>query len=403
MRTILLVVLSSVSWSTSLAAQRLAVYGPASGGFVEVQPPMSQLQAVPAAIPPVLGYAAGPLLLPAAPPFGDCTFDNVLGHLWYSDGLTIAAMASPSVPPVAPLPAPVPIAPAVLAVTGRVTGMAIDGVTGVLFLCGLAGVVVGVLPNAAMPIVVPPFAIPWGTGPVSGLDWDGASGSLYAVDLAGVTYHFFPGGGPIGVPVAPPFVLPGPAGGVAIDRTLRPNAAGARPLFVAYGSQIVDVHDPQPVVFSGGVLGALGLAFLNAPAASPPNATCLCTGSTYPGPLFTTGPMTVGNAAFALGHGSLPPGFPMLFVFEVAGLVNTAHPWINAVGCGLGLVPGSAGLIVLTAIADPFGNAVLPLPLVGATLPVGTALYLQGATLCGADPVFGLVLTPTYTVYAASV
>lgn len=403
MRTLLVSVLLTLPLLSPLAAQRLAAYGPGNGAIVELQPPMNALQAVPAAIPPVLGYATVPIL-PAMPAFGDSTYDNVLGHHWFSDGLSLAAMPSPTIPPVGPVPPAVPISPAVLLITGGpVTGIAFDAVAGIMFLCGPVGPVVGVAPTPAMPIVVPPFAIPWVTGPIAGLDWDGATGTLLAVDVAGIVFTFFPGGGPVGAPVAPPFPLAAPAGDVAIDRTLRTNPAGFRPLYVAYGGSVVDIMDPQPTVFSAGPLATEGLAFLNFPAANPPNSTCLCPGTTYPGPLFTTGPMTVGNAAFGLGHGGLPPGFPMLFVFEVTGLSNLSYPWINAVGCGLGLVPGSPGLIPVGVTADGAGNAILPLGLVGPTLPLGTALYLQGATFCPGDPFLGLVFTALHTVYVASV
>lgn len=394
---------SLLSLLAPLAAQRLAVYGPTGGGIVEVQPPMNVLQAVPAAIPPLLGYATTPVL-PAMPGFGDASSDNLLGHVWFTDGLTLAAMASPSMPPTGPLPPPVAITAAVLAITGGpVTGIAFDAVTGVMFLCGPGGPIVGVLPTPPMPIVVPPFAIPWPTGPIAGLDWDGVSGSLFAVDLFGITYNFFPGGGPIGVPWAPAVPLPGPAGDVAIDRTLRTNQWGLRPLYVVAGFSVVDVYEQVPTVFSAGAVGE-GLAFLNVPAANPPNGSCLCTGTTWPGPLFVTGPMTIGNATFGLGHGGLLPGLPMLFVFDVAGNNNPNYPWINAVGCGLGLVLGSPGLIVLSAVADGAGNAVLPVPLTGPSLPLGTGpLFLQDLTICPADPVLGFVFSPMHTIYVAGV
>lgn len=401
MRTIVSTLLAC-SLLAPLGAQRLAVYGPIVGNFVEVQPPTWQLQAVEAAVPPVLGYATAPLL-PPMPPFGDATCDHIGGLLWYTDGLTLAAMPSPSVPPAGPVPPPVPIAPPVLAITGGpVTAIAYDSVAGVMFLSGPLGPIVGVLPNPAMPIVVQPFAIPWPTGPIAGLDWDGATGSLFAVDLPGIVYNFFPGGGPIGVPLAPPILLPAPAGDVAVDRTLRGNLTGARPIYVAFGTQVIDVNDPNPTLFSAGTL-AEGLAFLNFPASNPPNATCPCPGTSYPSPLLTTGPMTVGNPAFGLGHGGLPPGFPMLFLFEVGGLTNLAYPWFNAIGCGIGLLPGSAGIVTLSATADPAGNAIVPLNLAAPTLPLGTSLFMQALTFCAADPVFGLVFTPMSSIYVSSV
>lgn len=387
---------------TPLSAQRLAAYGPQTGGIVEIQPPMAALQAVPAAIPPILGYATAPAL-PAFPPFGDSTFDNVLGLHWYTDGNTFAAMPSPTIPAAAAPPPPFPLTPAVLAITlGPIAGIAIDSATGVMFLCNPVGVVVGVLPTPAMPIVVPSFFIAWPTAPITGLDWDGATGSLYAVDVAGTTYNFLPGGALLGAPIPPPFPLPATPGDIAIDRTLRLNSAGLRPLYVAYGSQIVDVNDPTPTVFSAGTISADGLAFLNFPGSEPPNASCICPGTTYPTPLTVNGPMTAGNGAFAVGYGGMPVGFPMLFLFEVTGLTNTTYPWINTVGCGLGLIPGSPGLVLLSGVAGPTGTATVPLNLGGPSLPLGTTLFLQGATFCAADPSFGLVFTPMSSLYVAA-
>ncbi|MBL9079692.1 MAG: hypothetical protein JNL08_19475 [Planctomycetes bacterium] len=386
-----------------VAAQRLVVYGPTSGGMVEVQPPMFVLQAVPAAIPPVLGYAALPPL-PALPGFGDSSFDNLRGHLWFSDGFTLAAMASPSVPPTAPPPPPVPLTPAVLAITGGpVTGIAFDPVGGVMFVCGPTSPIVGVLPAPGTPIVVPPFAIPWPTGPIAGLDFDASTGLLHAVDLFGVTYDCLVGGGAVSVPWAPPMPLPGPAGDVVIDRTQRNNQWGLRPLYVVAGWSVLDVREQVPTVFAGGALAGEGLAFVNFPASMPPTATCVCTGTGYPRPLFTTGPMTLGNATFGVGHGGLPPGLPMLFVFDVIGSVNPSYPWINAVGCGLGLLPGSPGLVPLSAVADAAGNAILSVPLTGPAMPLGTVLSLQSVTFCASDPVFGLVFTPFAALFVASV
>lgn len=389
-----------VSLLTPVAAQRLAAYGPTSAGIVELQPPTFMLQAVPAANPPLFGYSTLPVL-PAMPSFGDSTFDNVLGYHWFTEGVTLAAMPTPSFPPLGPVPGAFPISPGVLAITGGpVTGIALDPVANVMFLCGPVGSIVGVTPVPGMPVVVPPFPIPWPTGPIAGLEWDAVNGTVLAVDLFGIVYEMLPGGVGFAPPWAPAIPLPGPAGDIAIDRTLRLNPWGMRPLYVVAGFTVFDVREQVPVVFSAGVLSGEGLAFVNHPAASVPIGSCLCTGTTYPGPLFTTGPMTFGNATFGVGHGGLPPGFPMLFLFDLANN-NPNYPWINSVGCGLGLIPGSPAMIVMSALADGAGRAILPLPLLPPTMPLGMPMYLQNLTLCGADAALGLVFSPMHTLYVA--
>jgi len=403
MRTTCFAFLSLASLLGTAHAQRLAAYdqfGALVPTFSEMQPPVPIL---PAAIPPVAVYPAVPALPPAPGPAllppGDSTFDNLVGLHWFTNGAVLAAMPTPTFPPGGPVPAPIPIPPGVLAAIGGgpVTGIAISPlgpVAGpIMFLTGAAGIVVGCVAVPGLPVMVAPFPVPFLTGPITGLEWDGGTGSLWACDAAGVCYNFAIGGGPLAAPVPPPFALPAPAGDVAIDKTMRLNAFGARPLYVVAGPGVVEVTDPFAVPFPNGLALPQGLAFLDHPAANPPVGACLCPTTTFPKP-FTTGPMSVG-AAWGIGVGGLPPGWPVLFAFDFAFLPG--FPLINAVGCGLGL---TALPIVIGGIADPAGNAVLTLALVPPTLPLGAGpFYNQNFTLCPADTVLGLVLTPTQVVH----
>lgn len=397
MRTIPLCLLTSVLFPTGAIAQRLVAYDPALPMHAEYQPPTPVL---PAALPPVLMYPQAPALpvLPPAPPLypGDSTFDNVTGLHWYTNGAMIALQPTPSFPPAGPLFAPFPIPAAVLApLGGMVTGMAIDPLGGVLWLAGMPGIVLGVAPVPALPIVVPPFPLLFPTGPLSGLEWDGSTGALYAVDVAGVVYPFLPGGAPLGPPILPTVPAPLPAGDVAIDKTLRLNAVGLRPLYVVSGGMIYDTNDPFAVPMPPFSPLPLGLAFLDHPATQMPGGSCACPGGATP-VNFTTGPMASGNAAFAVGMTGLGPFGIGVFGFDT--VFNPLFPTVNLVGCPLGLIPGSPGIILGVALADAFGTATLPLPLL---YPVGAGpLQNQNFTFCTSDPL-GLVFAPMQTIYAA--
>ncbi len=347
---------------------------------------------------PVLPPPGGPVLVPP----GDSSFDNVVGCHYFTNGFLLAAMPTPAFPPAGPLPPPMPFPPPVLAAIGGgpVTGIAIDPLAGVLWVTGVPGLVVGVAPVPGMPILVPAFPLLFPTGPVSGLEWDGSTGTLWACDVAGVCYNFFPGGAPAAPPLAAPMPLPGPANDVAIDKTLRLNGLGLRPIYVVTGAVVLEINAPAMMPFPAGLPAAQGLAFLDHPAANPPVGTCLCPGTTFP-TQFTTGPMAAGNLGFGIGLGGMPAGWPVIWVFDVA-VFNPMFPVINAVGCGLGIIPGSPTLITFGGVADPFGNAVLPLPLVPPNLPLGAGpFYNQNATFCPTDPVLGLVITPMQTVYVS--
>lgn len=407
MRTTSLSCLLSAAFVCTAEAQRLAAYDPVAtmpgGAISEIQPPTPML---PGPVPPIGVYPTVPALPPVIGPAialpGDSGFDNLAGLHWYTNGLIIAAMPTPTFPPAIPVPAPFPVTPPVLAAIGGgpVTGLAYSSlgvVAGpILYLCGAPGIVIGVAAVPAMPVVVPPFPIPFLAGAATGLEWDGATGSLWACDAAGTCYNFMPGGAPLGPPVFPPIALPAPAGDVAIDKTLRVNGAGFRPLYVVAGPMMLDVLDPVVMPFPHGLAMPQGLAFMDHPAANPPVGTCLCPTTTYP-TIFTTSPMAIGNPAWGLGVGGMPPGWPVLFVFDFAFLPG--FPLINGVGCGLGL---TGAPIIMGVAADAFGNAVLSLSLTPPILPLGAGpFYNQNFTLCATDPVLGLVLTPTRSVYVS--
>lgn len=395
MRTSFLVPFAVLALHSLAPAQRLAAYMAGGPGFVENQPPVDIL---PAAAPPVAGYAAAPALPGVAPFGGDSTFSNLTGLHIFTNGAVLASMPTPTFPPAGVVLPPAPFPAAVLAAIGGgpVTGIAINPVAGVLFLCGAPGIVVGVGAPPAMPILVPPFPVPGVLPPpITGLEWDGATASLYAVNAAGITLNFAPGGALLGAPLAPPLALPAAAGDVAIDKTMRLNAVGLRPLYVVAGGLALDVRLPAPLPFPVPLPGAQGLAFLDHPASNPPLGACACPG--FAGPVnATNGPMAAGNAGWAIGMTGLAPFGFGIFAFDT--VFNPAFPIVNAVGCGLGLFPGSPSLIVGLTIADPAGNAVFPL---GLGVPLGSGpLYNQNVTFCPADPT-GFVFTPLQRIQAA--
>jgi len=400
MRHLTKIVLSGLTLPTlfcsSLHAQRLAAYTPAVGAIAELQPPVPML---PAAVPPVAVYPQVPAMPVIAAPAGDATFDNRAGYTWVTNGALMVAQPTPTFPPVVPVPPPFPIPAAVIAMIGGgpVTGIAYDVVGGIMWLTSAPGITIGCAPVAGMPVIVPAFPLAFLTGPITGLEWDAMTGTLIACDAAGVVYTYFPGGFPAAPPILPPGILPGMATDVAIDRTLRLNGFGLRPLYMVAGPGYYDVNAPLGPFVPTGPVPAQGLAFINHPAANPPVGTCLCPGTGFPTQA-TPGPMTAGNGAWGLGVGGLPPGWPVLFAFDFAFLPG--FPLVNAVGCGLGL---TALPIVIAVAADPAGNATLPLSLTPPVLPLGAGpFYNQNFTLCPADPVLGLVLTPTQSVYVSS-
>jgi hypothetical protein len=393
MRTTILCLLTGLALTTAATAQRLATYATAPGGFAEHQPPTAVL---PAPAPIIIVYPTAPVLplVPPAPPFfvpnGDSTFDNAVGVHWVTNGLVMASQPTPTFPPLAPLLPPFPIPPAVLAAIGGgpVTGIAINPIAGIMYLCGQVGPVIGVAPAPGMPILVPPFPIPFPTGPITGLEWDGITGTLYAVDGPGICYNFFPGGLPAAPPIVPPALFVAPTGDLAIDKTGSLNGVGLRSLYIVAGPVIFDVNMPAPIVFPSGPPMPNGIAFLDHPASVPPIGTCLCPGTGFPTQA-TSGVMSSGNGAFSLTNGGFPPGWPVVFCFD--GVFSPVFIPFPPSGCPLGLIPGSPSLIPILVVADALGNATLALPLL---YPVGTGpLYNQNLSFCPADPT-GFILSP---------
>lgn len=377
--------LAALCLAASTSAQRLVAHDPFGGLMAETQPPDT---IVPAPNPPFPVYPTVPVLPPPpAVAAGDATSNTITGITWFTNGMVLASMPSPSFPPAGPVLPPFPIAPPVLALLGGpVSGIALDPVAGILWLTS-GGPIVGVAPVPGTPVVVPPFALAFPTGILAGLEWDGLTGTLLAVDIGAVTYTFFPGGAMAAPPIVPPMVLPAPIGDVAIDKSGVANPAGVRSIWITGGPLYVDVMLAMGPIPTGVGPGS-GLAYLPRPASAPPLGACPC------GPLFvpawgTTGPMTAGNGAFALTLGGLPPGQIALFAFDFA--FNPAFPMINGVGCPLGLVIGSATMAVGAAFANPAGVAISPFGL--PPIPGLGPIYEQTFTLCPADPA-GFVLAP---------
>lgn len=398
MRTTLLTLSVCLALPTFAAAQRLAAYDPFVAAFTELQPPTTLL---PAPVGPVANYPsvpALPIVGPAVLQPGDSTWNGRQGFHWFCNGNLLAAQPSASFPPLGPLPvSPFPIAPAVLAMLGgAVSGIALDTPANVMYLCGFAGNVVGVLPVPGTPVVVPMFAPGFATGPITGLEYDSMSASLLSVDAAGIVYRFAVGGAPLAPPIVPPIPLPAPAGDVAIDKSGQVNGLGVRPIYVVAGGVVLDVTNPVPMPFPPGPAMNVGLAYMGHPAANPPVGTCACP-TFAPGPTqFATSVMSSGNAAWRIGVGGLPAGQLVIFGFDF--VFNPGFPVINSVGCGLGFFLGSPSLVTAAGFANAAGDALYPLPLV--VPPAFGPIYNQNFTFCPADA-RGFVVTPMQSIWAS--
>jgi len=387
MRTTLSLSLFLFAAAAPAVAQRVVAYDPFAGTLAETQPPTAIL---PALTPPQPAYPSVPVLpAPGAlvPVTADATTNTITGITWFTNGVLLASMPSPSFPAPGPVVPPFAIAPAVLAmVGGAVTGIALDPIANIMWLCGMPGVVVGVVPVPGTPVAVPPFPLLFPTGPLAGLEWDGMSGSLLAVDVAGIVYRFLPGGAPVAPPIVGGALAIGPAGDVAIDKSGIANAAGVRAIWVSFGPMAMDVTMPSPP-FPLGVPVAPGLAYLPRPASNPPVGGCAC-GAMLP--LWNhRGPMTAGNAGFGLSLSGLAPGQLTLFAFDF--VFNPAFPLINGSGCRLGLMVPSGTMVTAIAFANAVGVAGYPLPLFAP--PGFGPLYEQSFTTCAADPA-GFAVAP---------
>jgi hypothetical protein len=338
-------------------------------------------------------YPIAPALpmVAALVPAGDATFNGLTNRIWYSNGMMLASMPSPSFPFMAPALPPFPIAAAVMGLLGGpVTGIAIDPVGVVMYLSSAGGVVVGVTPIPGTPVVVPPFVLPFATGPITGLDYDSISGSLFAVDGGGTVYNFAVGGAPLAPPIGPA-ALPGIAGDVAIDKTGMLNPAGVRPIYVNSGGGAIDVTFAAAIPIPMGTAFPTGLAFLPRPAANS-LSSCPC-GGVLP-TWGATAPMASGQGAFGMRIGSLPPFTPVLMAFD--GAYNAALPIINGSGCPLGIFPGSTSISTFFALTDLAGNATWNLPLTFLPPTIGP-VYAQAFWACSADPA-GFALTNTQQI-----
>lgn len=382
-------------------AQRLIAYDPAAGLLGECQPANVLL---PFPVPPLPIYPQVPLLPPLPPFAGDSTFNNTVGFTWVTNGMIMAAQPTPMFPPLGPLPAPFPIPPAILgAIGGVATGIAIDSVAGIMYLTGPPGITIGCAPLPGMPVIVPPFPLPFPLlmPPITGLEWDSAAGNLIHCDAGGVTYTTFPGGLPGAPPFPPLLVGPLPVTDVALDRTMALNAFGLRSLYALSAAGVYsDVRNPLALIQPG--LPGQGLAWMNHPASNMPGATCICPGTGYPAPgPSTTSAMTNLNAAWGVTMTGLPPGFPVIFGFDILGFLP-GFPLINGVGCGLGLTLGPSTLL-FAGVSNAVGVATYPVPLVPPAFVLGTGPFFnQNATFCTTDPVLGMVLSPVQTVWSCA-
>jgi hypothetical protein len=367
-------------------AQRIAAFDSVTTMITEMQPPTALLPAPASAITTYPAVPALPPAFPTTPLPGDSTFDESIGVHWYTDGLMFAAMPLPGWTPGGPVPpGPIPISGAAfMAIGGTITGIALDAAAGIMYVCGLSGIVVGVTPVAGMPIVIPAFPVPTAFAPVIGLEFDGATGSLWAIDATATAHNFLPGGVSLGPAVTTVHVLPDVPNDLAIDKIGSFNAAGLRPLYITGGGVVVDMTDPAAPMFAVG-FDAAGIAFVNHPAEEPPLPGCEGCPMAYAGPTaFTTSAATTGNGVFTIGAGGLPAGAFVVFAFDTVA-APFPFPLVNGpAACPLGLMPSPTLLLAIGGPAGPAGDVLLPLSLTGVS--VGLSVHNQNFTFCAAQP-----------------
>jgi hypothetical protein len=354
-------------------------------------------QGIPGPWPPppliLVNFQAGALAMP--PPAGGHAIDQLTRTFYSTDGLIVFADFHPFYAPFIPaLPAPAPI----LLGGGPITGLAVDAVGGILYMCDAISFQAfsNVFPY---PSLSPAVALPFiGPLPLTGLGFETSTGTLWACDSLGAIYNFTTAGVPVGtqpVSIAPPPI--GQAyGGLAVNTV---NGPGSLPpwscstqvsgfhIVVTDGVNVYDALNPGalpiPVPVGGG--SAYGLAFSNDnQALTSPTFACPSNG------LFPAA--TISQPT----HNGTGPAMDIILSSAPANTSVTLMVDFCPIPGGLTLPAGDILMInpfsptyrTFSLVTDPFGIARLPVTL--SNFPPGVQFSVQWYFADPLNPPFGV-------------
>jgi len=411
-----LVTLVLAALTTPIAAQTLYVMdGTASGAVLHQE---SIPSGAPCAQPNPLGLPVWPYIVPppcAGPPlgpvvgpgFGDIAVDRTTDHVYVTDGLAVGEYTGDPACPAAPgvmlnsytlPPIPSPFSPG--GFMSPLSGMAIDPVAGILWVCdpwtivGLVGYGAPAGSCPALVVAIPPFApgvlIP-GIPSMTDLTWDPTTGTLWVIDIGtlpgtGFVHNVAIGGatlGTIGIPAGGPCgIVPAGLTGVAYDLAT-PNAASPPSLYVSdvFGTIAYLVAAPGPAVlapptfYTPSPCGASAIPVTDGLAYS-------AGGITYGTPRVSTtietfGQSILGSTTFGVEITGTAPGT------NVWAIVNYSFPGPGylcpgapAGGTTLWVDPGAPGLTILIGPLPP-GCFAIPAGLPAAAALTGLNIFVQ--------------------------
>lgn len=324
---------------------------------------------------------------PVPPPAGGHAIDQQTFTVYSTDGFVIQTDVHPPYvlfrcPGGGICQPPPAVAAPLLLGGGPLTGLAVDAVGGVLYMCDAVSFQAFALNIVPVPIPLGPALPLPAPGPVSGLGFESGNGTLWATTIFGGLTHFTPAGVVLGV--FPPVILPvGPITGLAINETQGQPGDTAPPncsqQLVGYHVVVTDgvfLYDAQNALLPPiptGVPGlAYGLAFSHDPqlsrAASPQNRA----------QIYTTRPTYTGAGPI--------PGL----VFGIRVFVNNAATPIGPVllidACAVAPIPSPWGGVLRVNPATALVIAMPPEPSLPGSyrvrLPVNLNAGLQASAQC---------------------
>ena len=298
-------------------------------------------------------------------PMGGAAIDQQGRRFFYSNGLQLACMPIPTLPPgIGPfgiLPTP--------AVFNMITGLGYSAASGHLWITD--GWFIGEWDFIGGAFVTGPWPTPFaGTNiRITGVEYDQASGTVIAVSQFSNLLHFTPGGALLAnIPAT--YAPPGMATGLALETALISTAGTSRQIYVSYGNTAAEWGSGIFVPLS--TAQTQGLAFVALPADLSQGAVC----GPMPMNAWVNSPTYTGNAGFQAELQGGPPSSMVILGIDFSFL---PVPIVLPSGSNLWLNPASMTLVPIPLPTNAFGDAVLAVPLF---LPPGFLAYCQWLAIC---------------------